>query len=93
MRARFSCEMPMPLSATAMRNVLSSAGAIEMAICCKAVEAQVAPPTINLDNPDPEADLNFVAHTPQERKIDVFANNSFGFGGHNAIIVGKRFTG
>ncbi len=74
-------------------HMLGAAGAIEMAICCKAVEAQVAPPTINLDNPDPEADLDLVAHTPQERKIDVFANNSFGFGGHNAIIVGRRFVG
>jgi 3-oxoacyl-[acyl-carrier-protein] synthase II len=74
-------------------HMLGAAGAIEMALCCKAVEAQVAPPTINLDSPDPEADLNFVPHTPQERKIDAFANNSFGFGGHNAIIVGKRFVG
>ncbi len=74
-------------------HMLGAAGAIEMALCCKAVEAQVAPPTINLDNPDPEADLNFVPNTPQERKIDAFANNSFGFGGHNAIIVGKRFVG
>ncbi len=74
-------------------HMLGAAGAIEMALCCKAVEAQVAPPTINLDNPDPEADLNFVPNTPQERKIDAFANNSFGFGGHNAIIVGKRFAG
>ncbi len=74
-------------------HMLGAAGAIEMAICCKAVEAQVAPPTINLDDPDPEADLDLVAHTPQERKIDVFANNSFGFGGHNAIIIGRRFVG
>ena len=74
-------------------HMLGAAGAIEMAICCKAVEAQVAPPTINLDNPDPAADLNLVPHTPQERKIDVFTNNSFGFGGHNAIVIGKRFVG
>lgn len=74
-------------------HMLGAAGAIEMAICCKAVEAQVAPPTINLDHPDTEADLDFVAHTAQERRIDVFANNSFGFGGHNAIVVGRRFTG
>lgn len=74
-------------------HMLGAAGAIEMAICCKAVEAQVVPPTINLDNPDPEADLNLVPHTPQERKIEAFANNSFGFGGHNAIIVGRRFAG
>jgi 3-oxoacyl-[acyl-carrier-protein] synthase II len=74
-------------------HMLGAAGAIEMAICCKAVEAQVAPPTINLDNPDAECDLNFVANTAQERKIDIFANNSFGFGGHNAIIIGRRFNG
>ncbi len=74
-------------------HMLGAAGAIEMAICCKAVEAQVAPPTINLDNPDPAADLNLVPHTPQERRIDVFTNNSFGFGGHNAIVIGKRFVG
>lgn len=74
-------------------HMLGAAGAIEMAICCKAVEFQVAPPTINLDNPDAECDLNFVANTAQERKIDIFANNSFGFGGHNAIIIGRRFNG
>jgi 3-oxoacyl-[acyl-carrier-protein] synthase II len=74
-------------------HMLGAAGAIEMAICCKAVEAQIAPPTLNLDNPDPGCDLNFVPHTPQERKIDVFTNNSFGFGGHNAILIGKRFKG
>ena len=74
-------------------HMLGAAGAIEMAICCKAMESQVAPPTINLDNPDPEADLNLVANTPQERKIEVFANNSFGFGGHNAIVLGRRFRG
>jgi len=74
-------------------HMLGAAGAIEMAICCKAMEAQVVPPTINLDTPDAEADLNLVAHTPQERRIEVFANNSFGFGGHNAIVVGRRFHG
>ncbi|MBN8246100.1 MAG: beta-ketoacyl-[acyl-carrier-protein] synthase II, partial [Verrucomicrobia bacterium] len=74
-------------------HMLGAAGAIEMAICCKAVEAQVAPPTINLENPDAECDLNFVAITAQERRIDAFANNSFGFGGHNAIVIGRRFRG
>lgn len=74
-------------------HLLGAAGGIETVLCCKAVQAQVAPPTINLDNPDPEADLNCVAHAPQERKIDVFLNNSFGFGGHNAIVIGRKFTG
>ena len=74
-------------------HMLGAAGGIESLICCKAVESQIAPPTINLDNPDPQCDLDFVPHTPREMKIDVFVNNSFGFGGHNSIIVGRKFVG
>ncbi len=74
-------------------HMLGAAGGIESVICCKALEAQVAPPTINLDHPDPECDLDFIPHTPRERKIDVFLNNSFGFGGHNSVLIGRRFKG
>jgi 3-oxoacyl-[acyl-carrier-protein] synthase II len=62
-------------------------------LCCKALEAQIAPPTINLENPDPACDLDYVPHTPRPMKINAFLNNSFGFGGHNAIVIGKRFVG
>lgn len=74
-------------------HMLGAAGAIETIICCKALEAQVAPPTINLENPDPECDLDYVPNTSRELRIDTFANNSFGFGGHNAILIGRRFVG
>lgn len=74
-------------------HMLGAAGGIESVICCKAIEAQVVPPTLNLDNPDPNCTLNCVPHTPQERRIDVFLNNSFGFGGHNSILIGRRFRG
>ncbi len=61
-----------------------------MAATVKAIQAGVAPPTINLDNPDPECDLDYVPHEPREMGIDVAMNNSFGFGGHNAcILVGR----
>lgn len=85
----------MAISATkgATGHMLGAAGAIEMALCCKAVEHQVIPPTINLDEPDAECDLDYTAHTARERKLDIFANNSFGFGGHNAIIIGRQFKG
>jgi 3-oxoacyl-[acyl-carrier-protein] synthase II len=73
--------------------MLGAAGGIESVICCKAIQSQIAPPTINLDNPSPECDLDYIPHTPREMKIDAFLNNSFGFGGHNAIIVGRRFNG
>lgn len=74
-------------------HLLGAAGAIETVLCCKAVESQVVPPTINLDNVDGNCPLDCTPHTPRERKIDVFLNNSFGFGGHNAIVIGRRFKG
>ncbi|MGH8557863.1 MAG: beta-ketoacyl-ACP synthase II, partial [Methylococcales bacterium] len=56
-----------------------------------ALRDQVAPPTINLDNPDPECDLDYVPHTAREMPIDVVVSNSFGFGGTNGTLVFKRF--
>lgn len=72
-------------------HLLGAAGAVEMAACVMAINTGIIPPTINLDNPDPECDLDYVAHTAREQKINVAVNNSFGFGGHNATLIAKRF--
>jgi 3-oxoacyl-[acyl-carrier-protein] synthase II len=53
---------------------------------------QVAPPTINLDHPDPECDLDYVPKTARKMKIDVVLSNSFGFGGTNGTLVFRRFS-
>lgn len=74
-------------------HLLGAAGAAEMALCAKALQTQIAPPTLNLDNPDPQCDLDYIPHTARPMKIDAIANNSFGFGGHNATIIAKRFVG
>lgn len=74
-------------------HLLGGAGAIEMAVCALAIRDGVIPPTINLDNPDEECDLDFTPHTAREKKVSVVLNNSFGFGGHNATLVAKEFTG
>jgi 3-oxoacyl-[acyl-carrier-protein] synthase II len=71
-------------------HLLGAAGAVEAIFSILAIRDQVAPPTINLDNPDQECDLNFVPHTAQQRKIDVSLSNSFGFGGTNGSLVFKR---
>jgi 3-oxoacyl-[acyl-carrier-protein] synthase II len=74
-------------------HLLGGAGAVEMAACCLAIRDGVIPPTINLDNPDEECDLDYTPHVAKERKVRVTVNNSFGFGGHNATLVAREFTG
>ncbi|HEV3409682.1 MAG TPA: beta-ketoacyl-ACP synthase II [Chthoniobacterales bacterium] len=74
-------------------HLLGGAGAVEMAACALAMRDSVIPPTINLDNADPECDLDYTPNVAKERKVRVALNNSFGFGGHNATIVAREFTG
>jgi 3-oxoacyl-[acyl-carrier-protein] synthase II len=71
-------------------HLLGAAGAVEAIFSILALRDQVAPPTINLDNPDEGCDLNYVPHTAQERKITYALSNSFGFGGTNGSLL---FTG
>lgn len=73
-------------------HLLGAAGAIEAAVCVLAIENSTLPPTINLDNQDPECDLDYVANTARKNvNIDVAISNSFGFGGHNACLAFKKF--
>jgi 3-oxoacyl-[acyl-carrier-protein] synthase II len=74
-------------------HLLGAAGAVETIICALAIRDGIAPPTINLDNPDDECDLDFVPHKAREKKVRVAVNNSFGFGGHNVSLVVKVFEG
>jgi 3-oxoacyl-[acyl-carrier-protein] synthase II len=74
-------------------HLLGGAGAVEMAACALAIRDGIIPPTINLENPDPECDLDYTANKAKERPIRVAVNNSFGFGGHNATLVATRFEG
>ncbi|HKC19153.1 MAG TPA: beta-ketoacyl-ACP synthase II, partial [Candidatus Dormibacteraeota bacterium] len=71
-------------------HLLGAAGAIEAAACVLALDRGVLPPTINLDDPDPECDLDYVPNTARKAGIDVALSNSFGFGGHNATLVIKK---
>lgn len=72
-------------------HMLGAAGSAEAIFTILAIRDQVAPPTINLDNPDEGCDLNYVAHTAQERPINAAISNSFGFGGTNGSLVFTRF--
>lgn len=72
-------------------HLLGAAGGIETIACVLAIQDGVIPPTINLENPDPECDLNYVPNTAIQRDVRYAMTNSFGFGGHNATIIVKRF--
>ncbi len=72
-------------------HLLGGAGAVEMAACALAIRDGVIPPTINLENPGEECDLDYTANVAREKKVRVALNNSFGFGGHNATLVAAAF--
>jgi len=73
-------------------HLLGAAGSVETAVCALAIGDSIVPPTINLDNPDPECDLDYVPHTAREKKVRIALNNSFGFGGHNATLIVREFV-
>jgi 3-oxoacyl-[acyl-carrier-protein] synthase II len=74
-------------------HMLGAAGSVEMTVCALAIKHDVVPPTINLQMPDPECDLDYVPNTAREMPVNAIVNNSFGFGGHNASIAAKKFAG
>ncbi len=73
-------------------HLLGAAGSVEAIFSVLAIRDQVAPPTINLDNPDEGCDINLVPHTAQERPIDAVLSNSFGFGGTNGSLLFRKLS-
>lgn len=74
-------------------HLLGAAGGIEYVACCLAVSRDAVPPTINYEFPDPDCDLDYVPNTARKTTVDACMSNSLGFGGHNATLVVKKFTG
>jgi 3-oxoacyl-[acyl-carrier-protein] synthase II len=81
-----------PISSTKSMtgHLLGAAGALEAALSVKALETGIVPPTINLDEPDAECDLDYVPHRAREMQLQTAMSNSFGFGGHNACLIFRR---
>jgi 3-oxoacyl-[acyl-carrier-protein] synthase II len=85
-----AANITMSSTKSAIGHLLGAAGAVEAAFCVLAIRDQVAPPTLNLDNPSVETAIDLAPHHARPRKIDVALSNSFGFGGTNASVIFKK---
>lgn len=86
-------EVPVSASKSMLGHGLGCAGAMEMIACVMAIRDNTIAPTINLDYPDPECDLDYVPHTARQAKVDVVLKNSFGMGNQNACVIVGRYNG
>jgi 3-oxoacyl-[acyl-carrier-protein] synthase II len=86
-------KVPISSTKSMMGHLIAAAGSVEAIVCLLAIRDGVIPPTINLDHPDVDCDLDYVPHEARRRKVDVTLSNSFGFGGQNIALILRRHAG
>ena len=86
-------KVPISSTKSMMGHLLGAAGAIEGMVCLKVIQTGIIPPTINYTTPDPECDLDYVPNQARQVKVSAAMSNSFGFGGHNSVLVFQEFSG
>jgi len=87
----YAYKVPVSSTKSMTGHMMGATGALEAVFCIQAIRDGVVPPTINYETPDPECDLDYVPNEARHRHVDVALSNAFGFGGHNATLVFKRF--
>jgi 3-oxoacyl-[acyl-carrier-protein] synthase II len=85
-------QVPVSSTKSMTGHAIGAAGALEAVACIMALNANVMPPTINLDNPDPLCDLDYVPHFAREKQLDAVMSNSFAFGGQNSVLIFRKFS-
>ncbi len=90
-----SAAYKVPISSTKsmMGHLIAAAGSVEAIVCLLAIRDSILPPTINLDSPSPDCDLDYVPHVARPQAVEVALTNSFGFGGQNIALILRRYPG
>lgn len=89
----YAYKVPVSSTKSMTGHLIGAAGAIEPAICIMIIINGIIPPTINYENPDPDCDLDYVPNTARKAEVNIALTNSFGFGGHNSVLVLKKYSG
>jgi 3-oxoacyl-(acyl-carrier-protein) synthase len=86
-------KIPVSSTKSMTGHMMGATGALEAIFCVQAVRQNILPPTINYHTPDPECDLDYVPNEARQTRVDLAISNAFGFGGHNAVLVIKKYLG